>query len=128
VRAARDAGFQTIPIPGASAQTALASISGFKGKSVLFEGFLAQKSGKRKKRLRELLDREEAFVVYESPYRIEKLITELSELEPERVLIIGREMTKMHEQYVEGNSKTILEMLGKEITIKGEFAILVSGK
>ena len=128
VRVARDNGFNTIPIPGASAQTALASISGFKGKSVLFEGFLAQKSGKRKKRLRELLDREEAFVVYESPYRIEKLIGELTELEPERNLIMGREMTKIHEQYIEGNSRTILEMLGKEVTIKGEFAILVSGK
>lgn len=128
VRAARDAGFRIIPIPGASAQTALASVGGFKGKAVLFEGFLAQKSGKRKKRLRELLDREESFVIYESPYRIEKLMTELSELEPERNLIIGREMTKIHEQFVEGNSKTILEMLGKEVTIKGEFAILVSGK
>jgi len=128
VRVARDNGYKTIPIPGASAQTALASIGGYKGKSVLFEGFLAQKSGKRKKRLRELLDREEAFVIYESPYRIEKLMTELSELEPERILIVGREMTKIHEQFVEGNSKTILEKLGKEVTIKGEFAILVSGK
>ncbi|MCP4296953.1 MAG: 16S rRNA (cytidine(1402)-2'-O)-methyltransferase, partial [Proteobacteria bacterium] len=93
VRAARDAGFEIIPIPGASAQTALASIGGFKGKSVLFEGFLAQKSGKRKRRLRELLDREEAFVIYESPYRIEKLMKELSDAEPERLLIVGREMT-----------------------------------
>lgn len=128
VRSARDHGFRTIPIPGASAQTALACIGGFKGKSVTFEGFLPQKSGKRKKRLQELLDRQEAFVIYESPYRIEKLLKELSELEPERILIIGREMTKIHEQYIEGNSVSLLEMLGKEITIKGEFAILVSGK
>ncbi len=128
VRAARDNGFNTIPIPGASAQTALASIGGFKGKSVHFEGFLPQKQGKRKKRLRELLDREEAFAVYESPYRIEKLMKELTEAEPERKLIVGREMTKMHEQYIEGDSKTILEMLGKDIIIKGKFAILVSGK
>lgn len=128
VRAARDAGFRTIPVPGASAQTALASIGGFKGKAVLFEGFLAQKSGKRKRRLEELLEREEAFVVYESPYRIEKLMKELSELNDQRLLIVGREMTKVHEQYVEGTAPEILEKLGKEITIKGEFAILVSGK
>ncbi len=128
VRVVRDGGIRTIPIPGASAQTTLASIGGFKGKSVLFEGFLPQKQGKRKKRLRELLDREEAFVVYESPYRIEKLMKDLSDTEPERKLIVGREMTKLHEQYIEGNSQTILEMLGKDITIKGEFAILVSGK
>lgn len=128
VRQARNHGFRIIPVPGPSAQTALASIGGYKGKTLLFEGFLPQKSGKRKKRLRELLDREEAFIVYESPYRIEKLLTELVELEPERTLLIGREMTKIHEQYVEGNSKTLLEMLGKEVTIKGEFAILVSGK
>jgi len=128
VRTARDGGFRTIPIPGPSAQTALASIGGYKGKSVLFEGFLPQKSGKRKKRLRELLDREEAFIVYESPFRIEKLMGELTELEPERTALIGREMTKIHEQYVEGTTKSLLEMLGKEVTIKGEFAILVSGK
>jgi 16S rRNA (cytidine1402-2'-O)-methyltransferase len=128
VRSARDHGFKTIPVPGASAQTALASVGGYKGKSVLFEGFLPQKQGKRKKRLRELLDREEAFIVYESPYRIEKLMKELVELEPDRILLIGREMTKIHEQYIEGNSVALLEMLGKEITIKGEFAILVSGK
>jgi 16S rRNA (cytidine1402-2'-O)-methyltransferase len=128
VRSARDHGFKTIPVPGASAQTTLASVGGYKGKSVLFEGFLPQKQGKRKKRLRELLDREEAFIVYESPYRIEKLMKELVELEPDRILLIGREMTKIHEQYIEGNSVALLEMLGKEITIKGEFAILVSGK
>ncbi|MBN2657808.1 MAG: 16S rRNA (cytidine(1402)-2'-O)-methyltransferase [Spirochaetales bacterium] len=128
VRTARDAGLRTIPVPGPSAQTALASIGGYKGKSVLFEGFLPQKSGKRKKRLRELLDREEAFILYESPFRIEKLLGELTELEPERTALIGREMTKIHEQYIEGTTKSLLEMLGKEVTIKGEFAILVSGK
>lgn len=128
VRTARENGFKTIPIPGPSAQTALASIGGFKGKTVLFEGFLPQKSGKRKKRLRELLDREEAFVLYESPFRIEKLMGELAELEPDRSALIGREMTKIHEQYIEGSTERLLEMLGKEVTIKGEFAILVSGK
>lgn len=128
VRTARKSGFRTIPIPGPSAQTALASIGGFKGKTILFEGFLQQKSGKRKKRLRELLDREEAFVIYESPFRIGKLLGELAELESERIVLLGREMTKIHEQYVEGTAERLLEMLGKEVTIKGEFAILVSGK
>lgn len=128
VRKARDNDINVIPIPGASAQSALFSIGGFKGKSFLFEGFLPQKSGKRKRRLEELLERGESFVLYESPFRIEKLLGELVELEADRTLIIGREMTKLHEQYVEGTAETLFEMLGKEVTIKGEFAILVSGK
>ncbi len=126
VRAVRDAGFSVIPIPGVSALTAICSVAGFMGKSVLFEGFLSPKSGKRKTRLSELLERNEAFVIYESPFRIVKVLQTLQELAPERNILIGREMTKNFEEYIEGTTSELYEDFSSRTSIKGEFAVLVS--
>lgn len=128
VRQARDGGHEIFPIPGASAFSALVSVCGFPGKSFHFEGFLSPKQGKRKKRLRELLDREESFLIYESPYRIIKLLTELGELEPEREILLGREMTKKFEEYLEGTADKLINHLELRNSVKGEFALLVSAE
>ena len=118
----REAGFTVIPIPGVSALTALISVSGLHGKTFLFEGFLSIKPGKRKKRLTELAQRNEPFVFYESPFRILKTLTELSEINPALSVVIGREMTKMHEQFICG---TVQKVLSELTVIKGEFAVCV---
>jgi 16S rRNA (cytidine1402-2'-O)-methyltransferase len=68
VRAVRDAGFTVVPVPGASAFAALVSVAGGLDKTVIFEGFLSPKSGRRRSRLAELLAAGEGFVVYESPF------------------------------------------------------------
>ena len=127
VKAVRDEGFDVIPIPGPSAFGSLVSISSFLGKSVLFEGFLPQKSGKRKKRLEELALREESFIIYESPFRIIKLMEELSEICPKRQILLGREITKAFEEFIQGTPKNVLDKLTTNNTIKGEFALLVAG-
>jgi len=128
LRAVRESEHDIVPIPGPNAFGALVSLSSFVGKTVTFEGFLPQKSGKRKKRLKELLDREESFIIYESPYRIVKLLTELAEINSERHLLLGREMTKSFEEFIQGTSAEVLENMSTRTTIKGEFAILVAGK
>lgn len=128
VRVVRDAGITVLPVPGVSAFTSLISVCGFPGKSFLFEGFLSPKSGKRKKRLQELLDREESFLLYESPYRIIKLLQELNELDPERTVLLGREMTKKFEEFPEGTADMLINHLERENRVKGEFALLVSGE
>lgn len=127
VREARAAGYAVIPIPGVSAATSVLSVAGFGGKSVLFEGFLSPKQGKRKKRLKELLNREEAFILFESPHRILKLLTDIAELEPEAIIFSGREMTKMFEEYGFGTPDELLTKLKEKSSIKGEFTIIVSG-
>ena len=104
------------------------SVCGFPGKSFLFEGFLSPKQGKRKKRLQELLDREESFLLYESPYRIIKLLGELQELAPEREILLGREMTKKFEEYLEGSADKLINHLETQNSVKGEFALLVSAE
>ncbi len=122
VRAVRDAGFTVVPIPGASASVTLISASGLVGKTFTFEGFLSPKSGRRKKRLKELLDREEAFIIYESPFRIIKTLEEIKELDDKRQIVLGRELTKTFEQFVSGTASEIINSLK---VVKGEFAFVV---
>lgn len=128
VRTVRDAGLTVIPIPGASAFASLLSVGAFPNRSVTFEGFLSPKPGKRRKRIKELLDRPEAVLFYESPFRIIKLLTDIADLFPEREVLIGREMTKIHEEYIEGSINSVLQQLVERKTLKGEFSVLVSGK
>jgi 16S rRNA (cytidine1402-2'-O)-methyltransferase len=125
VRKARDAGFSVIPLPGASAFTALVSVAGAGGRSILFEGFLSPKPGRRRARLAELLARDEAFVVYESPFRIGKLLADIVSIDPDRLLCIGREMTKIHEEILSASAQALLERFGGEGEGRGEFSVLV---
>jgi 16S rRNA (cytidine1402-2'-O)-methyltransferase len=130
-RMAAEAGHEAIPIPGPSAFAALLSVSGGMDKSVLFEGFLSTKPGRRKSRLMQLLDTGFAFVLYESPFRVIKLFSDLADLDSNRYVCVGREMTKIHEEYLRGSAGDIHALLQektKKNEIKGEFSIFVSGK
>jgi 16S rRNA (cytidine1402-2'-O)-methyltransferase len=128
VRLAVSAGHDVIPIPGPSAFASLVSISGGMDKSVLFEGFLSPKPARRRSRLIELLDLNIAFVLYESPFRIIKLLEELTEFDKERYICLGREMTKMHEEYIRGSAMEVLAQISKKKELLGEFSVFVSGK
>ena len=86
-----------VPIPGASASVTLISAAGRIGKAFLFEGFLSPKKGRRQKRLKELVSRGDAFIIYESPFRILKTLEELKDLGGVEKITIGRELTKAHE-------------------------------
>jgi 16S rRNA (cytidine1402-2'-O)-methyltransferase len=131
-RRARAAGHRVIPIPGPSALAALASVAGFAERGFLFDGFLSPKGARRRARLAELLVREEAFLLYESPFRICRLAADLAELAPERRVCLGRELTKLHEQIVDCTAGELASRLAEgsddPIPQKGEFAILVSGR
>ncbi|MBT7698020.1 MAG: 16S rRNA (cytidine(1402)-2'-O)-methyltransferase [Desulfobacterales bacterium] len=125
VQVVRSEGFEVIPIPGVSAFAAIISIAGNSGKSVTFDGFLSPKPGKRRKRVKELLEREESFVLYESPFRIVKLIKDIAEFEPDRILLFGRELTKIYEEIIEGTALELLEILEERQKVKGEISLLV---
>lgn len=127
VKMTREAGHTVIPIPGASAFATLLSVAGPGGKTVVFEGFLSPKPGRRRSRLRELMATGWAFVLYESPYRIVKLLADIADIEYERHVVIGREMTKLHEEIVEGSAGQLLEDFSSRSKILGEFAVFVSG-
>jgi 16S rRNA (cytidine1402-2'-O)-methyltransferase len=128
VRLAVEAGHEAIPIPGPSAFASLVSVAGSRDKAVLFEGFLSPRAGRRRSRLRELLARESAFVLYESPFRILNLLEDLAEFDNERYVCVGREMTKVHEEYLRGSAGEIRAHLVKKNEQLGEFSVYISGK
>jgi 16S rRNA (cytidine1402-2'-O)-methyltransferase len=128
VRLTAEAGHKVLPIPGPSAFISLASVAGGHDKTVIFEGFLSPKAGRRRSRLRELLDTKSAFVLYESPFRILKLLDDLADLDNERYICIGREMTKIHEEYLRGSVEEIRLILAEKTKQLGEFSVFVSGQ
>jgi 16S rRNA (cytidine1402-2'-O)-methyltransferase len=124
VQRVRSAGYQVIPIPGPSAITALASVAGLPGKRLIFDGFLSPKPGKRKKQLKELLEQGENCIVYESPFRIVKLLKDARDLDPSRPVVVGRELTKTYEEILTGTVEEVLHILEQRTTIKGEIAVM----
>ncbi|HPJ14146.1 MAG TPA: 16S rRNA (cytidine(1402)-2'-O)-methyltransferase [Spirochaetota bacterium] len=119
---ARKYGIKVIPLPGASALTTIASVAGFAGKEIYFGGFLSKKPGRRINELNSLKRISATIVIYESPHRIIKTITALAEVFPDNQILIGREISKIHEEFISGTAGSILN--GK-ITEKGEFAIAI---
>ena len=80
------------------------SVAGAGGKTLVFEGFLSPKPGRRRSRLRELLASGDAVILYESPFRIVKLLTDIADIDSDRTIVIGRELTKLHEEIIEGTA------------------------
>ena len=124
---AAQAGHDVIPIPGPSAFATLLSVAGGRDKTVVFEGFLSPKPGRRKSRLRELMSMDAACVLYESPFRILKLLGDIVEIDSERYICIGREMTKIHEEYIRGTAAETLAILSQKKEQIGEFSLYISG-
>jgi 16S rRNA (cytidine1402-2'-O)-methyltransferase len=126
-RLAAAAGHDVIPVPGPSAFAALLSVAGSTDKTVVFEGFLSPKQGRRRSRLRELLAMKAGIVLYESPFRILKLLEDIAEIDKMRYTCIGREMTKAHEEYIRGTVAEVLVGLSARGEIIGEFSVFISG-
>ena len=97
------------------------------GKTIIFEGFLSPKPGRRKNRVKELLLTGSAFILYESPFRIVKLLTDIADIDSDRRVVVGRELTKLHEEIIDGTAKEVMENFASRAKILGEFAIFVSG-
>lgn len=114
-----------VPIPGASAFVSLISASGRIGKAFTFEGFLSPKKGKRRSRIEELIKNGNAFIIYESPFRVVKTLEELVDFPSIKRVVIGRELTKAHEEINVGSAQEIYENYKNRASIKGEFVILV---
>ena len=124
VHAARAAGLGVEAVPGACAMVAALTASGLPTAEFHFVGFLPHKSGQRRRQLEALHTVPGTWVLYESPFRIEKLLTELSEIVPDRTVVLARELTKKFEEFLFGTAAELLE-LTKTRRLKGEFVVLV---
>lgn len=130
VKEALALGVEVVPIPGACAAIAALSASGLDTNRFVFEGFLPQKKG-RQTRLREVSAEERTSVIYESPYRIKKLLKELIEVcGAERGCALAREITKLHETFYRGTLTEVLEAIEKKFPedVKGECVLVLEGK
>ena len=127
VKAAISAGLRVEPVPGASALVAALTASGLPTEEFHFIGFLPHKSGQRRNRLEALKTVPGTLVLYESPYRVEKLLGELKEVFPERRIVLARELTKKFEEFLRGTPAELLELTQKR-RLKGEFVILISSE
>lgn len=126
VKAARAAGLRVESIPGACALIAALTASGLPTDEFHFIGFLPHKSGQRRKQLERVKTFSGTLILYESPYRIEKVLRELGEVFPDRQIVLARELTKKFEEFLRGTPNQLLE-LWKKRSLKGEFVVLVSG-
>lgn len=107
-----------VPIPGPSALTAALSVCGFRPNPFIFAGFLSIKSGARKRFFEQYRDFDGLIIFFESVHRITKVLAEVREVLPQRPVFVGREMTKVYEEY-----RIVLPE--DRITEKGEFTVIL---
>ncbi len=125
VRAALAAGRRVEAVPGPCALVAALTASGLPAGEFHFNGFLPHKSGQRRKRLDELVRLPGTLVLYESPYRIAKLLEELQAVAPDRQVVLAREVTKKFEEYLRGRPAELLAATADRPP-RGEFVALVA--
>ncbi|HUI92631.1 MAG TPA: 16S rRNA (cytidine(1402)-2'-O)-methyltransferase [Chitinivibrionales bacterium] len=125
VREAIRNGIAVVPVPGASALLAALVGSGLPTDRFVFENFLPAKSGRRRKFLEELKSEHRTVVFYESPFRIVKMLGEMNEVLGDVSVAIGRELTKIHEEFLRGTPKSLLEHFSKNKP-RGEMVVVVN--
>lgn len=125
IRLAIDRGIRVVPIPGASALTAALAGSGLPTDAFEFHGFLPAKSGQRRTALEALGNAKHTVVVYEAPHRIRETLEDIAAiLGPERQIVIARELTKVHEEFMRGTAGAILAE-ARAGEFKGEITLLI---
>lgn len=126
VRAAHQAGHSVSVIPGPDAATTALVASGLPCDKYVFEGFLPQKKG-RQKRLKQLVEENRTVVLYESPYRLKKLLNELrNHMGDQRMVAVCRELTKKFEEVIRGSLKSVSDTFELRDKIKGEIVVVLA--
>jgi len=122
IRAAIQAGVRVESVPGPSAAVAAIAASGFRADTFMFLGFPPTRSKDRKQWFERVRTACEIVVFFEAPHRIRGTLEQLQPLLGDRQLVIGRELTKAHEELVRGQVPSVLERLGNP---RGEFTVVV---
>ena len=125
VRAALDAGVAVVPVPGPNAAVTALSASGLPTRTFRFLGFLPSKKAHRREAIRAIQTAQSTVALQESPHRVLGTLKEMQDLLGDRTVVIAREMTKIHEEFLRGTAGSIHRELAARPAIKGEFVILV---
>jgi 16S rRNA (cytidine1402-2'-O)-methyltransferase len=128
VRAAREQGFDVVPVAGPSAAIAALCAAGLPTDRFVFEGFLPRADGARAARLRELHTERRTLVFYEAVHRLTETLAALVEhFGADREAVLARELTKVHEQFRSGTLGALAASLGADVPLLGEFVLVVAG-
>jgi 16S rRNA (cytidine1402-2'-O)-methyltransferase len=128
VKAAVESGIRVVPVPGVSAAITALSVGGLPTDAFVFIGFPAKKKAKRMQQLQSVADEPRTLIFYESPKRITGFLSEIKETLGNRSVVLGREMTKLHEEFLRGSITEILKDLEERNAVKGECTLLVAGR
>lgn len=126
VRACVEKGIPVIPIPGPSAMGAIISVSGLPLDRFLFEGFLPSRPKARRNRLSEIGASGLSFLFHESPVRILETLRDIEKVLGDREVVIAREMTKLHEEFLRGKASAVARTL-EDRQVRGEITVAVKG-
>lgn len=118
-------GFSIRPIPGPSAAISALSASGLDTREFTFRGFLGKKG--LRQRVKEILKCPETQIVYESPQRLVNLLRLICEIDPNRDVVVAREVTKLYEEFIRKTAKECLEYFADK-EVKGEITLLIAGE
>lgn len=126
VNAAHDAGIKVSPIPGASSIIAALSAAGMPTDKFTYFGFLSPKNVERVAKLASIKKQNGTLVLFESSHRIKRLIEQLIEVFPQNRIVIAKELTKLHENFLIGKAADLIELFRQDAALsKGEFVILI---
>jgi 16S rRNA (cytidine1402-2'-O)-methyltransferase len=125
VRAAIENGIPVQPIPGPSATLTALAASGLPTDSFRFGGFLPHKPGQRAKLLESLAEEQATLIFYEAPHRILEALEAIETVLGPRPVVVARELTKIHEEFLRGTAAEIRAQLESRDAIKGEMTLLI---
>ena len=127
VAKAAEAGIEIIPIPGPTAAMAALMASGMDSYTFTFYGFIPPKGGKRRKALESIATYTHPVILYESPHRIRRTLDDLNEKLGQRNIVIGREITKLHEEFLRTTIEDAIIHF-QETDPRGEFVLIVMAR
>jgi 16S rRNA (cytidine1402-2'-O)-methyltransferase len=125
VHAAVEAGIKVVPVPGPSASLAALAASGLATDAFHFGGFLPPKAGQRTRLLESLAEEEATLVFYEAPHRILETLEAVEATLGARPVVVARELTKIHEEFLRGTAAEVRAQLAARDTVKGEITLLI---
>jgi 16S rRNA (cytidine1402-2'-O)-methyltransferase len=122
-----ESGLPVVPVPGPSAFLAALVAGGFPTDSFCFRGFLPARQGERRTVLQQARNSSATLIFYEAPHRIVEALRDVVDLlGGTREIVVARELTKLHEEFLRGSSAEVLETLQRRDAVKGEITLLIS--
>ena len=124
IKKAIEENIEVIPIPGACAMINALIASGLNTSEFTFLGFLPLNKKLRKEKIEEIKKSEKTIIIYEAPHKIKNTLLDLKEILKNRKIVLARELTKIHEEFIRKNIEELLEEIDN---IKGEIILIIEG-